>query len=849
MTDHPYFPALPKPLFWQIYLLVWICGSFSAFWPWAGSLALLLLLYACDGLHRPARLVLSLLIFITALALVRCLYATSLAQNQRLPGWAGNSAIMKGRFCGIVREFQGLTGRRTRIVLEKVHPENDPAGEFLPGLCALVRDTPDPFFSVSPGTSLCFTGTIRGAHASLNSKGDLEQPPRFTMYPWLAYYAAHSETSISGEPSSLHAWREKLRQNFLKALGLKAGTPLEDKEWQSPPEQAKALLLALCFGDKRLVSRQTYDNFASATLAHSLALSGQHLGIAGLLSIICVFFITRFHPGLFLHCPRASLILILALPLALLYLWIGNAPPSLLRAACMLFLAALFIWKRSAFGGLDLLAATLPIFILMDPMAIFQTGLQLSLLCVLLIILFAPIVAKAGNLLPNTGYHNKLAKWAFQILLISMIIQLFLLPLNLLNFSIAGLYFPLNLLWLPVLGFLVLPLAFVGLFLASLPGDFFSYMASWLLEMATYPCEWLLLLLEKTRHMDLLAEPAFIRPHWLNLLAFAILAPALAWLFAKGGKETARKKFARFLIIALILLVIPPVIRLYGHLHPVQARLEVLDVGQGLSILLKFPSGQKILYDGGGSAKGTFDPGKAIIAPLISSNYTPKLSAVINSHPDMDHLGGLFYILEHFQVGSLFHNGHEAHEAKQRQWENFQNAPNSRTLFAGDQILLDRDPDGLRLEVLYPPASAIPVNDGTRMPEYGISGNHASLVLRLCKGDEGLALMTGDAEKDTLERILESGRDIRSRVLIAPHHGSDRSLLKAFYEKVDPDLVLVGCGYQNRWNYPGKKLRKLLRDMRIDLLDTASHGKIDVIFAEDGHMAVKTIKGDRTDFP
>ncbi len=92
-----------------------------------------------------------------------------------------------------------------------------------------------------------------------------------------------------------------------------------------------AILLALLFGERFLLETPTVKAFNAGNLSHSLALSGQHLLVAGLAGMLLVWLAARMHPGLYLWRPRTVLIPLAACPAALGYLWLGNAPPSLLR--------------------------------------------------------------------------------------------------------------------------------------------------------------------------------------------------------------------------------------------------------------------------------------------------------------------------------------------------------------------------------------------------------------------------------------------------------------------------------------------------------------------------------------
>lgn len=822
------FLSLPKLMAWQLYLLAWICGSFSAVWPLPALLAFALLFLAAQSLRSAPRALAAIAAFICAFCLISHQISALKEEASKLPAWAQGAGPYKGGFCGKIIQAQGLAGRRVRLVLERLTLKNHEGA--LPLFCSLTREDDDPFFSPAPGQTVCFKGSVRKNRSNLNTQNDLLNPAwKTSRIEWRAYSAKNSDYfEISGSASALYSLRESLRADFLKALGFKRGRPLSEKDWRSPSVQARAILLALCFGDRRLLSRETGDNFAAAAIAHSLALSGQHLGTAALFAVFIIWLAGARRPEIFLRFPRLFLTAALALPLALLYLWIGNAPPSLLRAAGMLLLLAFLIWRQKAFSGLDLIFGAMLLFALFKPLALFDLGLQLSVLCVLTIILFAPAIARLSSALLKTPkpFSHKLFRRSFEILLVSLLIQAFLLPQSLLHFSNAGLHFPLNLIWLPVLGLFVLPAAFLAVILSAPPGCLPAAAAA--AKAAALPCAALLKLLGAMRARGLLDDLSFVRPHWLFLIIFTILAGSLAWLWAGKSSPAIRQKCLRFIALALALSLIPPALRLAAAFHN-DLRIEVLDAGQGLSALIQ-KSGVRILYDGGGNPRGGFDPGKNIVAPVLDANAPPRVDAVINSHPDMDHLGGLFHILEAFKTGLLFHNGREAAGEAENRWRLLRSRLNGRELKAGDIIHLDKK--GLELEVLHPTAGAAGRD---------WRGNSASLVMRLTKNGEGLLLLTGDAEKDTLESVLKSGREIKSRVVIAPHHGSDRSFLREFYRRADPELVLAGCAYQNRWGYPGKKLKSFLKEAGVPLLDTGTYGRISAVFDDEGALNVSVM--------
>ena len=185
------------------------------------------------------------------------------------------------------------------------------------------------------------------------------------------------------------------------------------------------------------------------------------------------------------------------------------------------------------------------------------------------------------------------------------------------------------------------------------------------------------------------------------------------------------------------------------------------------------------------------------MAPALTYNDRPHLSAVLNSHPDLDHMGGLLYVLRAFSVEHLLDNGREGSGAPGRQWRALREALHSLPLARGDVLVLGDPALGLRLEILHPP----------RQEQAEWRANNASLVARLtCRG-RGLALFLGDAERPVLRRLLENGDNLRAEVIVAPHHGSKTGFLKEFYGAVQPGLVVASCGFENRYGYPAQRLR------------------------------------------
>ena len=81
-------------------------------------------------------------------------------------------------------------------------------------------------------------------------------------------------------------------------------------------------------------------------------------------------------------------------------------------------------------------------------------------------------------------------------------------------------------------------------------------------------------------------------------------------------------------------------------------RVTFLDVGQGDSAVVELPDGQTVLIDGGARYE-RFDMGKNVIAPFLWSRRIHHLSHVIGTHQQLDHVGGLIWVLRHMSVGTV----------------------------------------------------------------------------------------------------------------------------------------------------------------------------------------------------
>ena len=247
--------------------------------------------------------------------------------------------------------------------------------------------------------------------------------------------------------------------------------------------------------------------------------------------------------------------------------------------------------------------------------------------------------------------------------------------------------------------------------------------------------------------------------------------------------------------------------------------LDMLDVGQGDSLLITTPNGQHILVDAGTS--------KSSVANTLSRMGIQKLDLLIASHPHADHIGGMKSVIERFPVGGYFHSG-DTHTT--RTYRNLEQtiqdqSVESRAAKAGQVFELG---DGATMKVLWPGTLRL---DGTRSDL-----NSNSVVLRIENGEDCMLLM-GDAEEPTENAILRHNFQSCDLLKVA-HHGSRHSSTQRFLSAVDPSIALISVGDRNRYRHPGDATLSKLHRMEVDVYRSDLTGHVTVVSTGKGLKVV-----------
>lgn len=605
-----------------------------------------------------------------------------------------------------------------------------------------------------PGALCSLSVRLKKPHGNANPGG-------FDYEAWLlsegvtATGSARHANCGPGPHLSVDRLRLSLRQHF-------------QTHFVGQPEMA-GVVLALMTGDRVLVSDETWERYAATGVIHLMAISGMHITLIAVVAAWLSLHLLRRVPGLGLIIPLHKPALLAGLAVATAYGLVAGFSVPTQRTLVMLAVVGVAYWWQWRLPALQVLGLAMLVVLLWWPLAVHAVGFWLSFGAVALLMLIGQSQAH-------------LPVW-HQAVRMQLLLSVLLLPPTLWFFERASWVSPFaNLLAVPVVTFVVVPLGLLGLVcwpVAPVLADLvwglaiqvMTVLDALLLQFQGWPyasVDWSL--------------PGRTGFAWICLAALCLFQPfrpRLRWL-------------APLFLLPVFMVAQPP--------FPGSLRVTVLDVGQGLSVLLETDS-YRLLYDTG-AAFGERDAGRNVILPALRQQGLHRLDRLILSHDDLDHTGGAASILARVPVtdvvgawpDSLRHVRHVPHvPCEGQRWQ----------------------VDGWTFAMLAP------VNG----LEEGLSDNNRSCVLRVSKGRAAL-LLPGDMEAPGEFVLLERGANVRSDVLLLGHHGARAASTAEWLAAVEPRLAIASAGYRNHFGHPAPEVRQRVRAAGATLLETARTGML-----------------------
>lgn len=439
-------------------------------------------------------------------------------------------------------------------------------------------------------------------------------------------------------------------------------------------------------------------------------------------------------------------------------------------------------------------------------------------------------------------------RYLFEGILVSLIVQIWLLPLTIFYFHRVSIASILLNLWVGI--FIALE-SFAAVF-ALILGQFSEILALPLIKL-TELLNWILLSLPSL----------FVENNWasfrvpvysgqMKAVYFLYFLPILILtIFLYKWKPFDLVPNSNFQIPKSNPFFMPPVLRFSASLlvifiaiitfHPFSApkadgrlRVDFLDVGQGDSALVTFPNGETLLVDGGGKPNFNnlyvrreteepelFEPdastiGESVVSRFLWEKGYSKIDYILATHADADHIQGLVDVAKNFRVRAAF----------------FGRTPEKDEDFAElFKVLQKRKVEIVKLKrgdiLNFGDATAEILFPNTDDSPEAVSDNNHSLVLRLNFGTKKF-LLTGDIEKETERELLQMPEFLQADVVKVAHHGSRTSSIAEFIGATKAEYAIISVGRTSPFGHPHAEVVERWKIARAKTLTTGESGTISI---------------------
>jgi competence protein ComEC len=618
-------------------------------------------------------------------------------------------------------------------------------------------------------------------------------------FDYAAYLARNRVFSILSARTQDASILEKGKGNPVVSLAYIARGKIEGLISGNLPGESANFLNAILLGLRQGMGSDLNDAFMRTGTVHLIAISGLNVGLIVFLVLLVLSVI---------RVPKKACI-ILTIAFLVFYAVLTNGTPSVVRATVMsiaLLLGLLLERENSLSNSLGLAALVI---LSCDPGALFDIGFQLSFASVISLLYLTPKIEKFFNFERKIAARF-LAKWkryALEAFFVSLAAWIGVMPLTLYYFNIIT----------PV----------------SVAANLVAVPLSFLITMASAPFLVFGLIFPPAAKVFaasvwLFCGTLFATNGFFSKLPFAYIylpSPplfliALYYLFVVAFAERERFKLSPLKLSAAALAVFNIIIWA-GALRPNDGKLRVtfLDVGHGDSVFVEFPYGGNMLIDGGTGSGEDRDSGRGTVLPFLRQKGVQVLDAVVLTHPDIDHVGGLASVLEGMKVRHLFDNGAGADTYAYRRFRRAEKSMPGLRRFILERYDSIEGMKGVGILCFSPPAGWV--------KDAKVTANDASLAMRMGFGDP-VMLFCGDmGDKAVSEAMFTSPRLLKADLLMLPHHGEKMDAGKeAFVEWVKPSYAVISQGRAAGETARSEELSDLLSAKGIEVFRTGKGGAV-----------------------
>lgn len=595
--------------------------------------------------------------------------------------------------------------------------------------------------------------------AKLKKPVNLANPGGFDYVGWLDSRHISWVGNINGRNAKLIELQKKhyplasLRENLDTLLAK-----------MDPDETTLGVFEALTIGLTHHVAKAQWDLFRRTGTTHLIDISGEHIALVAGLAYWLIKWIWRRMGRLCLRYPAPKIASGGAIVISIAYTLIaGFAVPtqrSLITCCLMLFRnfcsQRMSVWQSWRYALLAVL--------MFEPHSVFMLGFYFSFIAVAILILINQRVKVHGI--------RKMLSMQFACMF-------GLMPLSLYWFSYGSLNgLAANLLAIPWVSFMIVPLAL-----------FIAFLSPWIVIPGSVALlKWLIsCLLSGLKLIDSFAMLNFDFTFTDALAPLALMAAMALFLFLPLIR----------LFPAALVITFASLFPNYEKVNMGNAKMDVLDVGQGLAIVVR-TAHHVLIYDTGMKFYQSSDMGKLVIIPYLNTLGIKQLDKVVISHPDLDHRGGLVSLQEKYKITELivdnpafYNQGTPCHHYPTWIWD----------------------------DVTF---RFFPILDPLK------GKNNNSCILQIAN-KHGKILLSGDIEKLAEDYLINAyGNQLKSSIMLIPHHASKTSSSATYISQIAPLYAIASYGFDNRYHFPHQPALNAYKQHDIPIYNTVDCGMIRV---------------------
>ncbi len=289
------------------------------------------------------------------------------------------------------------------------------------------------------------------------------------------------------------------------------------------------------------------------------------------------------------------------------------------------------------------------------------------------------------------------------------------------------------------------------------------------------------------------------------------------------------KKYIGGFVLFLLLLNFFAWKEVFALESPQILKVDFLDVGQGDAAFIETPEKHQILIDGG--------PTSAVLQKLADRMpfWDKEIDLVILTHPESDHMRGLFGVLQRYKVKYILWTGIVRTTSEFQKWVNVldqKQKPKTGFLASinfGDIATKVVNADSkikikagnVEIDILYP-------FENLAGKELKNTSNDTGVVAKLTYGKDSF-IFTGDISSVAEKELVNSKENILSDVLKVAHHGSKYSTSDLFLQNANPKIAVISVGAKNTYGHPTPEVLQRLEKYDIKVLRTDQAGDINMV--------------------